>query len=804
MAAIDTSEVKAPSSTDKSTITGGPFSGTTMGGIATVVGVMTAVAVARQGAFYPIDGFGLVVVAAPLIAWALMVGRDRVAMVVTALCGGLALWWLVRAVGERHPSAFLPFGATVLCFLLAFVTARQLSATDRSRAAAAVVVIGSVSSALGILGVVLHWQLVAQQDHGVWVISTTLSYPAASAAVFGIALFLALAFDLKAPLTRVAVCLCLLGFIGTWSKWDLLALGCGAFAVPGRRWLLAAWPLAMGAVAGLLLIESAASSRPSWLAVTGMAIAICLSLVSKPQWNLRSSSALRIVGVFLVAGLTTYLLVSPPVGNAAPQSGNRSQVQAWTAAEQALRGSPLTGTGPPAIHTTRQAVSSYPGQQPDGYLTVAAEGGIIGFLLLLVVGCGVASTLVRRDLLSSCAFGGVILFAVAAAIDYEWQLPAVALIAGCVAGLASGIPDEGSTSGSKGSRVPRRHIGAAATVWVLAVVLMVVAQILVGGTAETNAAAEVAGPPPAANPSPDSPARIILEGPDPTDPFMLRFNDHYYLYASEGTSYLNVPLWIGTHLGDWGKPVDVLPRLPGWAEGGLTWAPDIQKVANGWALYFTALLKGSFPWTHCIGFAFASTPKGPFHPVDHPSICQLDHRGSIDARVFTGDDGRLYMLWKSEDNANPSFPGPDQNGPTGIYTQSLSADGRTLLGRPVKILAPSEPWEGTIVEAPDMVEAWGTYWLFFSGNWFDSTAYGIGVAACASPFGPCSDVNPAPFLTANRQGTGPGEESLFKDGSAVYLLYNPFRANDPGPVIPRPVAMVRLGFTAKGPYLAAT
>jgi hypothetical protein len=161
------------------------------------------------------------------------------------------------------------------------------------------------------------------------------------------------------------------------------------------------------------------------------------------------------------------------------------------------------------------------------------------------------------------------------------------------------------------------------------------------------------------------------------------------------------------------------------------------------------------------------------------------------------------MLWKSEDNANPHVPGPDQNGQTGIYAQDLSADGRTLLGQAVKILGPTQSWEGSIVEAPDMIEAWGTYWLFFSGNWYYSSSYGIGVAACQTPFGPCADVNPAPFLGSNLQGSGPGEESLFVDGADVWLVYNPFQSNDPGPVIPRPAVMTRLGFTPQGPYLAA-
>ena len=138
------------------------------------------------------------------------------------------------------------------------------------------------------------------------------------------------------------------------------------------------------------------------------------------------------------------------------------------------------------------------------------------------------------------------------------------------------------------------------------------------------------------------------------------------------------------------------------------------------------------------------------------------------------------MLWKSEDNANPGVPGPDQNGYTGIYTQHLSSDGRTLLGQPTKIFAPSEPWEGTIVESPDMVEAWGTYWLFYSGNWYFSPEYGIGVAACQSPFGPCTDVSTKPFIGSNHQGLGPGEESVFQDAGGGLPALQPVPGQRPG------------------------
>jgi hypothetical protein len=104
-----------------------------------------------------------------------------------------------------------------------------------------------------------------------------------------------------------------------------------------------------------------------------------------------------------------------------------------------------------------------------------------------------------------------------------------------------------------------------------------------------------------------------------------------------------------------------------------------------------------------------------------------------------------------------------------------------------------------------MVEAWGTYWLFFSGNWFNTPSYALGVAACQSPVGPCTDTSPSPFLSSNQQGAGPGESSLFKDGPETFLLYLPYHADptQPWPTTPRPVSMVRLGFEPDGPYLAA-
>jgi hypothetical protein len=309
-------------------------------------------------------------------------------------------------------------------------------------------------------------------------------------------------------------------------------------------------------------------------------------------------------------------------------------------------------------------------------------------------------------------------------------------------------------------------------------------------------------PPPVGDPS--APARVVLSGPDAPDPFVLVDGSHEYMYTSNGTlTHVNVPEYSILADHRWGDLRDALPELPPWAFGGFTWAPDVRRVLGGWALYFTAAVRGASPPMQCIGDAFGSSPLGPFKPVKKLFICQVAHRGSIDPRTFVDAEGNLWLYWKSNDNASPNIPWTTGNGFTGIYAQRLSASGRALLGTAKLILQPSLPWEGTILEAPDMLFEQGRYWMFYSGNWFNSPEYAIGVARCEGPVGPCTPVTTHPLLTSNEQGAGPGEESVFEDSSGIWMLYAPWASNDPRPTPNRPVVEVRLGFTPAGPYIAS-
>lgn len=301
-----------------------------------------------------------------------------------------------------------------------------------------------------------------------------------------------------------------------------------------------------------------------------------------------------------------------------------------------------------------------------------------------------------------------------------------------------------------------------------------------------------------------APARIVLStNYDATDPSLVHWEGSYLLYTTGGgfAQDPHVVVHVGTAIGKWNETIEAMPTLPAWVSGNV-WAPAIQQVKGGWALYFTALVAGVVPDMQCIGAAFATQPLGPFVAEGLPIICQVNHRGSIDPRTFVDAQGNLWLDWKSDDNADPNTPGPDQGGLTGIWVQRLSLDGHQLLGQPTEIFQPDQAWQGTIVESPQMIEVGGTFYLFFSGNWFNQPDYAIGVAQCASVLGPCHSLGSQPFLASNLQGTGPGEPSVYVGSLGVYVLYTPTHADAPNLTPPRPVAMARLGFGPFGPYLA--
>ncbi len=238
------------------------------------------------------------------------------------------------------------------------------------------------------------------------------------------------------------------------------------------------------------------------------------------------------------------------------------------------------------------------------------------------------------------------------------------------------------------------------------------------------------------------------------DPFVLSVNGTYYAYGTNSAAG-NIQAISSTDLTDWTPVGDALPELPSWAApGGGVWAPSVLQLGGTFVMYFSAVFATANE--QCIGAATSSSPTGPFvDPAAFPIVCQLADGGSIDPSPFVDPAGGLYLDWKSQ-GANSQLPT--------IWAQQLAGTGTQLAaGGPAAILGPSQAWEHGWTEAPDMFWLDGQRYLFYSGSDWKTATYGIGVADCSGPLGPCSKPVDRPVLASGGVVAGPGGASAFTD-----------------------------------------
>lgn len=256
-------------------------------------------------------------------------------------------------------------------------------------------------------------------------------------------------------------------------------------------------------------------------------------------------------------------------------------------------------------------------------------------------------------------------------------------------------------------------------------------------------------------------APVLLGAGDAADPHVVRVGSDYFLYTTM-RGWTTVPVWRSSDHATWTFAGDALPVLPGWADWGYAWAPGVVEVDGRFVLFFTTRDAGS--GRQVIGVADATRPEGPFSPRgDGPIVADVAAGGSIDAYPFRDADGALYLYWKVDANSVGS--------PTSLWGARLRADGLALASTPVRLLVEDAAWEHPTVENPAMVLGADGHLLFYSGGWWESPDYGIGVASCAGPLGPCTKRTVAGAWETRRWAyVGIGGGAFFTDErGAVHL-----------------------------------
>ena len=245
---------------------------------------------------------------------------------------------------------------------------------------------------------------------------------------------------------------------------------------------------------------------------------------------------------------------------------------------------------------------------------------------------------------------------------------------------------------------------------------------------------------------------------DLADPFVLRvgaIRPQFFAYGTN-TVHANVPVLTSGGILRSESIGDALPHLPAWSTPGAVWGPSVLRRGPRFVLYYATTDAAS--GRQCISLAVAGEAQGPYDDTSTgPLVCPTELGGAIDPSTIVTPDGEAYLLWKADGNCCGL--------PTAIYAQPISEDGLTVTGPAQKILDSTQPWEAGIVEGPAMFERDGAYYLFYSGNEWDTASYAIGYAVCASPQGPCRKPLDQPWLGSSRKAAGPGSPEFFTDGA---------------------------------------
>jgi hypothetical protein len=275
------------------------------------------------------------------------------------------------------------------------------------------------------------------------------------------------------------------------------------------------------------------------------------------------------------------------------------------------------------------------------------------------------------------------------------------------------------------------------------------------------------------------------------DPFVWqpRNSSSYLIQCTGGGIRMGESASLDAHSGYFKYKGDALSGTPAsWAAetaGDSRWAPENYESVDG--AYNYVIFSDTQPdGLHRIGYVASTTgPSVGGYNQYSSSYLNLGNAagGDIDSTIFTNDDGKTYIIWKTDDNNVGSTT-------TRIWLQEVSFKGVsvTLLGSPRVIMDSTGLWwvdswvnGGSLVEGPEIVKRNGFYYLFFAAGKFCETTYTEGVARSTSLFGPFEKMG-VPLLSTGLvtysttpQGTvdkliGPGHATFPRRTSNDYSI----------------------------------
>lgn len=257
------------------------------------------------------------------------------------------------------------------------------------------------------------------------------------------------------------------------------------------------------------------------------------------------------------------------------------------------------------------------------------------------------------------------------------------------------------------------------------------------------------------------------------DPFVLKVNNIYYMYATSEPTH-GFKVWQSSNLVDWddlGLAYSIKDQTIKWAIGDF-WAPEV--VAYNHMFYMTYSARNKQGHLQ-ISIAISESPAGPFMDISREIIKQ---EGSyIDGHLLIDENDIPYLYYVKDCSENII----NDKHVSQIFVQKMNKELTRLLGNPRLLLEPDAKWEGLEEEfiwneGPFVVVQNKKYYLMYSANHFAKSDYSIGYAVSDRPMGPFIKATENPILAKKLdiEVSGPGHNSVIvgPDNETLYIVYH--------------------------------
>jgi len=259
------------------------------------------------------------------------------------------------------------------------------------------------------------------------------------------------------------------------------------------------------------------------------------------------------------------------------------------------------------------------------------------------------------------------------------------------------------------------------------------------------------------------------------DPYVWHTGSEYKIQCTGGGLQLGHSPDLNPASSQFKYDGDCLGGIPAsWASTNGRWAPENYVTADG--KYNYIFFSDDQPdGKHRLGWARSSTGANVNAYSTYSSSYMnlgMQPGGDIDSTMFTDNNGKTYLVWKTDDNNVGSAT-------TRIWAQELSFANNTVtqVGAEVVLMDSTGLWwitsfvsGGSLVEGPEVVFRDGYYYLFFAAGKYCTDTYTEGVARSKSFFGPYEKMS-SPLLTTGIVGSAKSPstgktESLIGPGHA--------------------------------------